>query len=98
MTHLIAEEKQVIRTDFGAYQLYKGFVWLSVQDVTKKIEGVNIAIRNDATGDLRIVAYVMRKGDRWAYRHQQNMLLSEVVEAVLDSLGWKKEWIRRLLD
>ncbi|MCR8994595.1 hypothetical protein [Brevibacillus laterosporus] len=88
-----------MKTNFGEYQHFKGDIWISKLDNTKEIQGTNIAFKSESheNGELRVLGYVIRKGEHWTYDHSKYYTLEDIVWSVLKSQGWHDEYCNELL-
>lgn len=88
---------ETIHTSFGSYQCFSGRVWITLQDRTIDTQGTNIAVMNQETGELRVIAYVVRKGHLWSFSNNRYDSIRDIVLAALHSLGWTDAYIAELL-
>jgi hypothetical protein len=76
-----------------------GDVWISKQNTSQDSQGTNIAIKSPthADNELRVLGYVIRKGDQWTHNYERMCTLEEMVWSVLKSYGWYDEYCNSLL-
>jgi hypothetical protein len=80
-------------------QQYQGRVWTSVQDYSKGIQGLAIAVQLDEPdlNSFHNVGYIIRKGEMFSYNNKE-YTLDEIIKLALDSMGWSKEFQEKLLN
>jgi hypothetical protein len=80
-------------------QHYKGRVYITKQDDTKEIQGTTIFVQlhKAEPEELNSVAYIIRKGDKWTFDHNNYYPLDEIILRALEMVGWTEEFIHLLL-
>ena len=86
--------KTIKESKYGNYEHYKGDIWIS-EYTNKPSQGMNIA--EVSRGELRVLAYVVRKGDEIEYNTGKRVSLAQGIWNTLKSYGWTDEACNRRL-
>jgi hypothetical protein len=64
-------------------------IYISKQNLEKKIQGTNIGLLQD--GKIRVLGYIIRKGEQWTHNHKKYFSLKEIIIHILNAYGFTNE-------
>ncbi|WP_338657352.1 hypothetical protein V6B14_22495 (plasmid) [Sporosarcina psychrophila] len=93
----ICSTQKLLKMNNGLYELYRGSVWISKQDTQQDNQDTNIAILDPKSGQLKVIAFVNRKGNTWGFTNQKPSTLDDFVSFILKSFEWSEKTCQEML-